>query len=92
MKVIKYDSRYREDFIRFNQDWILDNFGFLEKEDIETFEKIDEELEEGAMIFFAVEDDIPLATCMSKPMQDGTWEICNLGKCGSELFWFSSIQ
>ena len=34
MKVIKYDPRYRQDFIRFNQDWILDNFGFLEKEDM----------------------------------------------------------
>ena len=61
MRAVKYDPRYRQDFIRFNQDWILDNFGFLEKEDIETFEKIDEELDEGAMIFFAVEDDVPLA-------------------------------
>lgn len=79
MKIITYDPKYREDFIRFNKDWIIDNFGFLEAEDIETFEKIDEELAAGAMILFAIENGIALATCMAKPMKDGTWEICKLG-------------
>lgn len=52
---------------------------FGEEHDKETFEKIDEELESGTMIFFAVEDDIALATCMAMPMDDTTWEICKLG-------------
>lgn len=94
MKVIEYDPAYKDSFIRFNTDWIIDNFGCLEKEDIETFDKIDEELAEGAMIYFAVEGDAPLATCMAKPMEDGTWEICKLGSdkhrdhagCGSRVF------
>ncbi len=34
----------------------MDNFGVLEKEDIETFDTIDEELAKGGMIYFAVED------------------------------------
>ena len=34
----------REAFIQFNTDWIVDNFGHLEAEDLETFEKIDEEI------------------------------------------------
>lgn len=52
MELIEYDARYRDDFIRFNKDWIIDNFGFLDKEDIETFEKIDEELANGAKRLF----------------------------------------
>lgn len=79
MKVIKFDEKYRQDFIDFNTDWIVSNFGFLEEHDIETFEKIDEEMKAGAMIFFAVEEEVALATCMAMPMNGGTWEICKLG-------------
>ena len=94
MNVVEYNPRYKESFIQFNTDWIVDNFGCLEKEDYETFTKIDEELENGAMIFFALEKDIPLATCMVKPMREETWEICKLGSnkyrehkgCGSAVF------
>lgn len=78
MNIVKYEPKYKNSFVQFNTDWIVDNFGNLEKEDIETFEKIEEELKAGAMIYFAVEDDIVLATCMAKPMNEGTWEICKL--------------
>ena len=40
MKVIEYGARYKQDFIDFNSTWIIDNFGHLEPEDIETFEKL----------------------------------------------------
>lgn len=94
MEIIEYNSRYREDFIQFNTDWIIDNFGSLEPGDLETFEKIDEELAAGAMIYFAVEGETPLATCMVRPMGGTTWEICKLGSnkhknhkgCGSAVF------
>lgn len=94
MELIEYDAKYKDDFIQFNKDWIIDNFGFLEKEDIETFEKIDEELADGAMIYFAVENGVALATCMAKPMGNDTWEICKLASnkqkthtgCGSAVF------
>lgn len=79
MKVIPFEEKYRQSFIDFNTDWIVSNFGFLEKHDKETFEKIDEEMEAGAMIFFAVEDDIALATCMAMPLEGTTWELCKLG-------------
>lgn len=79
LKVIPFEERYRQDFINFNVDWIISNFGFLEEHDKETFEKIDEEMEAGAMIFFAVENDAALATCMAMPMEGTTWEICKLG-------------
>lgn len=51
MKIIPFDEKYRQDFIDFNTDWIVSNFGFLEEHDKETFEKIDEEMKSGAMIF-----------------------------------------
>ena len=79
MKVIPFEEKYRQDFIDFNTDWIVSNFGFLEEHDKETFEKIDDKIRSGAMIFFAVENDVALATCMTVPMQDATWEICKLG-------------
>lgn len=94
MKIVTYDAKYKEAFIQFNTDWIVDNFGCLEEEDLETFRNIDEELENGAMIYFAVEEDLPLATCMAKPMDGSTWEICKLASnkhkahsgCGSAVF------
>lgn len=79
MQIVKFEEKYRNDFIKFNADWILDYFGRLEDHDLETFEDIDEEIESGAMIFFAIDDDVTLATCMAKPMKGDTWEICKLG-------------
>ena len=79
MKLVQFEEKFRQAFIDFNTDWIVTNFGKLEPHDLETFEKIDEELRNGAMIFFVVENDIPLACCMSMPMEGDTWEICKLG-------------
>lgn len=71
-KIILYDPKYRNRFIEYNTDWIVDNFGFLEKEDKETFKNIEEDIKNGAMIYFAVEGEEVLAVCMAKYMQDGT--------------------
>ena len=78
MKIIEYDSKYKDKFIEYNKDWIINIFGTLEKEDEETFENIEKELENGAMIYFSIENEDVLATCMSKPIQCDTWEICKL--------------
>ena len=94
MEIIEYQEQYRQAFINFNTQWIIENFGFLEQEDKDTFDKIDEELSSGAMIYFAIEDGQALATCMAKPMQGDTWEICKLGSdqtkphkgCGTAVF------
>ena len=95
MEIVEYNAKYKDDFIQFNKDWILDNFGVLEKEDIETFDTIDEELAKGGMIYFAVEDGAALAACMTKPMENDTWEICKLCSnknrphkgCGTAVFY-----
>ncbi len=58
----------------------MDNFGYLEETDLDTFNQIEESLENGSMIYFAVENGNVLATCMVKPLDDaGTWELCKLG-------------
>ncbi|MCD8333805.1 MAG: GNAT family N-acetyltransferase [Clostridiales bacterium] len=79
MNIIPFEERYRQAFIDFNTDWIVSNFGSLEEPDRELFANLDRELDRGGMIFFAVEGETPLATCMATPMEGTTWEICKLG-------------
>lgn len=79
MKIIPFEEKYRQEFIDFNTDWIITNFGFLEEHDRETFDKLDDIMNDGAMIYFAVENGVALATCMAAPLDGGTWEICKLG-------------
>lgn len=77
MKVIPFQEKYRQDFIDFNKDWIVRNFGFLEQEDLDTFGQIDREMASGAAIFIATDDEEnALACCMVRPMKDGCWELC----------------
>ncbi len=80
MEIIEYQERYKDCFIQFNTEWIADNFGSLEQEDIDTFQHIEESLGNGGMIYFATEGEDVLATCMTKPLdENGTWELCKLG-------------
>lgn len=80
MEIVEYQKKYKEYFIQFNTDWIKNNFGSLEAEDLDTFNHIEENLEKGAMIYFALEEENVLATCMAKPFdENGTWELCKLG-------------
>jgi N-acetylglutamate synthase-like GNAT family acetyltransferase len=79
MEVVTYEPKYRQSFVTLNTGWILEHFGFLEAEDKSMFSDLESYLAKGAMVFFAVEDDVVLATCMALPMEeDGLWEICKL--------------
>lgn len=79
MEVIPFEEKYRQDFIDFNTDWILREFGKLEEHDLQTFASIDQALQEGAMIFFAIEHDEAQACCMVVPLGTGVWELCKMG-------------
>lgn len=61
MELVQFEDKYRQAFIDFNTDWITSNFGFPEDHDVEAFERIDQQISDGAMILFAVQDNTPLA-------------------------------
>ncbi len=77
MKIIKYQSKYKDDFVSLNKAWIEKYFK-MEQEDYDVLNNVDELLKGGAMVFFAVENDTVLTTCMSMPLNNSDWEICKL--------------
>lgn len=75
MKIVPYDKKYKNEFIEMNKKWISEMF-VLEKEDISVLENIDQAIEQGGQIFFAIDDnDEVLAGCMIAPLPNGEWEI-----------------
>ncbi len=80
MKVITYTPDRKDDFIRLNTWWIERYFGTVEAQDRAEFDGIEQELDEGGMIFFAVDDEgRALATCMARNEGDNVWELAKLG-------------
>ena len=77
MKIIPYESKYREDFIRLNTEW-LERFYWIEDFDQDAMDHVDELIQNGAMAYFAVENGEILATCMTMPLENDTWEMCKL--------------
>lgn len=77
MEVIEYQEKYKKDFISLNVHWI-EKYFVLEKADLEILEHVDDELRKGAMVYFVVNNDKVLATCMAMPEGNNVWEICKL--------------
>lgn len=77
MEIIQYRKEYKNDFIKLNTAWVKKFFN-MEEEDRRILEHVDDLLEKGAMIFFAVENTHIMATCMVIPMGEDVWEICKL--------------
>ena len=78
MKIVPYEEKYKQDFIRLNTEW-LEKYFVVEKEDHALFAGIDDLLAKGTMIFFAVEDGEAIAAGMMQPMGNDVWELCKLG-------------
>lgn len=75
MKVVPYDKKYKNDFVEMNKKWISKMF-VLEAEDLAILENVETLIEQGAQIFFAVDDNNDvLACCMIEPLSNGEWEI-----------------
>lgn len=82
MKVVPYDSKFKEDFIAMNKAWIEDMF-ILEDEDIREMGNIEPCIENGGQIFFSLDDDDQvMACCMIAPREDGDWEIMKFAARG----------
>ena len=75
MKIVPYEKKYKNVFIEMNKQWISNMF-VIEKEDLAVLNNIEQTLEAGGQIFFAIDDnDEVLACCMIAPLPNGEWEI-----------------
>ncbi|MDL0089525.1 GNAT family N-acetyltransferase [Campylobacter gastrosuis] len=75
MKIVGYDAKFKNDFIRLNLAWISLMFK-VEDEDIKELENIEPYIKNGGNIFFALDDDESvMSCCMIAPRDDGDWEI-----------------
>lgn len=77
MEIIEYQKKYEKDFIELNTAWV-EKYFVMEQEDRDILYHTEDFLKKGGMIFFAVEDDKVLATCMVFPFGNNVWEICKL--------------
>lgn len=77
MNIIQYDEKYRKDFVDLNTAW-LERFYTVEPFDQDMMDKVNELVQNGAMVYFAIENRKVIATCMTMPLSDSIWEICKL--------------
>lgn len=82
MKVVPYNSKYKNDFIEMNKAWISEMF-VMESEDERELGNIEPYVEKGGQIFFALdEEEKVMACCMIAPREDGDWEIMKFAARG----------
>ena len=81
MKIVKYEPRYRKDFVELNTAW-LERFYTVEPYDQEMMDRVEEIIDDGGMLYFATEGEQVLATCMAMPLEENTWEMCKLAAVG----------
>ena len=74
MRIVPYEPRHRDGFIRLNRAWIERSFR-LEENDLELFGHLDERVSDGALVLIGEEDGEVVATCMASPLGDGVWEL-----------------
>lgn len=77
MEIISYQKKFKKDFAELNLVWIKKYFK-VEPEDIKMLDNVEDLLANGAAVYFAVEQDKAIATCMVVPRNGQIWEICKL--------------
>lgn len=82
MKIVPYEPKYRDEFVRLNTEW-LEKLYYIESFDQYAMDHIDELIQNGSMAYFAIDDaGRVMATCMTEPIGDDIWEICKLAAVG----------
>lgn len=82
MRVVPYDSKYKNEFIEMNKAWISKMFA-MEPEDERELGNIEPYVEKGGQIFFALdEEEKVMACCMIAPREDGDWKIMKFAARG----------
>lgn len=76
MNVIKYNYEpyLKEAFIEMNEYWIKKDY-VLEEEDKRVLSTIDDSVRNGAIIYFAIHDNIPISTLCLTPLGNDTYEL-----------------
>lgn len=82
MQIIEYDPKYKSEFVRLNTEW-LEKFYYIESYDQYAMDHVEELIEKGSMVYFAVEDGKVLATCMIELLGDDVWEVRKLAAAWS---------
>lgn len=77
MEIAAYKSQWKQNFINLNLEWIEKYFK-AEPQDIEMLNNVEELIRNGAAVFFALEQERPIAVCMIVPRKNHIWEICKL--------------
>lgn len=77
MKIIEYQAKYKQSFIELNLAW-LNKFFTVEVQDSDMLSGVEELIKKAAAVYFAIENDIAIATCMIIPRKEDVWEICKL--------------
>ncbi len=77
MEIIPYEEKYKGNFKELNLVWIKKYFK-VEPQDVNMLENIEDFLEKGAAVYFAVEQGKAIAACMVNPVGSQVWEICKL--------------
>lgn len=77
MNIVSYQDKYKKDFIALNLAWIKKYFK-VEAQDVKMLNEVEDFLAKGAAVYFAMEQDKVIATCMVVPIDNQVWEICKL--------------
>ena len=81
MEIVEYDPKYREDFVRLNTEWLTKLY-YIESYDQYSMDHVEELIDKGSMVYFAIDNGKVLATCMTEPVGEDVWEICKLAAEG----------
>ncbi|MES2811263.1 MAG: GNAT family N-acetyltransferase [Bacteroidota bacterium] len=78
IKIITYQPRYKDDFIRLNTAW-LEEYFYVEPHDIETFENIERDIiENGGEIFFCLVNNEIAGTVAMIKVSDQIFELAKM--------------
>lgn len=78
IKIITYNSEYKNDFIRLNKTW-LEEYFYVEPHDLETFNNIEKDIieQEGEIFFCLVDEEIAGTVAMIK-VDNKTYELAKM--------------
>jgi len=77
-KIITYKPEYKSDFIRMNTAW-LEEYFYVERHDIETFENIEKDIiENGGEIFFCLVNNVIAGTVAMIKINEDVFELAKM--------------